>query len=237
MALVNVVNMVVLDNPTQFSSPFQFEITFECLQELDDDLEWKVLYVGSAESSTHDQVLDEILVGPIPVGTNKFVLQADAPDASELPEDSVLGVTVILVTCSYKEQEFVRIGYYVNNEYSQPFDPEVGPPKPIHMPHVVRTILADKPRVTRFPIHWGEQPAIEQQSQPQLQQSDPMMDPMTSVEMDDESRYVENVSDDDMGYGRASDSGTPIIKQKLLGFGSNVVSPGMSYDDDAMVMA
>jgi len=36
MALVNLVNMVVLDNPTHFSNPFQFEITFECLQSLDD---------------------------------------------------------------------------------------------------------------------------------------------------------------------------------------------------------
>ncbi len=32
------------------------------------DLEWKVLYVGSAHDSTKDQVLDEILVGPVPVG-------------------------------------------------------------------------------------------------------------------------------------------------------------------------
>ena len=27
---------VVLDNPTNFRNPFQFEITFECLQELED---------------------------------------------------------------------------------------------------------------------------------------------------------------------------------------------------------
>eukprot|EP00957_Ditylum_brightwellii_P104195 7936134-Ditylum_brightwellii.AAC.1 len=61
MSLVNVTNMAVLNNPSPFSSPLLFEITFECLQELTDDLEWKVLYVGSAESSEHDQVLDEIL--------------------------------------------------------------------------------------------------------------------------------------------------------------------------------
>ena len=39
------------------------------------DLEWKVVYVGSAESEEYDQVLDSILVGPIPVGVNKFVMQ------------------------------------------------------------------------------------------------------------------------------------------------------------------
>jgi hypothetical protein len=29
----------------------------------------------------------------------------------------MLGVTVILLTCSYDGREFVRVGYYVNNEY------------------------------------------------------------------------------------------------------------------------
>jgi hypothetical protein len=36
MALVNVTNIVVLDNPASFTNPFTFEITFECLQELGD---------------------------------------------------------------------------------------------------------------------------------------------------------------------------------------------------------
>lgn len=146
----------VLDNPTCFLNPFQFEITFECLQELDDDLEWKVLYVGSAQDSHQDQVLDEILVGPVPIGLNKFVLQADPPDTTKLPD--ILGVTVILVTCSFKEREFVRIGYYVNNEYlEEVLDPQVGGPTTLDLQKVQRQILADKPRVTKFPISWGNE--------------------------------------------------------------------------------
>lgn len=177
MALVNVVNMVVLDNPTTFNNPFQFEITFECLQELEDDLEWKVLYVGSAHDTSKDQTLDEILVGPIPVGVNKFVLQADAPDPNQLPPDEILGVTVVLVTCSYQEREFLRVGYYVNNEYVDPNPPppvtmdEKGEPLPpppppkypqLDLSHVQRQILADKPRVTKFSIPWTQADAIKQ---------------------------------------------------------------------------
>ena len=41
------------------------------------DLEWKVTYVGCAESEEHDQVLEEVLVGPVPMGVNKFVLQVN----------------------------------------------------------------------------------------------------------------------------------------------------------------
>ena len=34
MAKVNIVNVVVLDNPSPFLNPFQFEITFEALEDL-----------------------------------------------------------------------------------------------------------------------------------------------------------------------------------------------------------
>ena len=36
MAKVQVTNVTVLDNPTAFFNPFQFEITFECLENLPD---------------------------------------------------------------------------------------------------------------------------------------------------------------------------------------------------------
>lgn len=217
---------VVLDNPCNFANPFQFEITFECLQELEEgmcppttattskqtrmdnpkreswsrfpfvsnrlvvlfstprlcrktikqththvhthtppDLEWKVIYVGSAHDTTRDQVLDEILVGPVPVGVNKFVLQAEAPTAAALPPDEIVGVTVVLVTCSYRACEFVRVGYYVNNEYlgdndngndEQQQQQQPPPSFPaLDLDKVQRQILADKPRVTKFPISWG----------------------------------------------------------------------------------
>lgn len=116
-------------------------------------------------------MLEEVLVGPIPVGCNKFVLQADAPDPSKIAE-SVLGVTVVLITCSYHQQEFVRIGYYVNNELPEEFDnnnnnEEAGEERmitnnndEIPLDKVIRTTLADKPRVTRFKINWNQQQDI-----------------------------------------------------------------------------
>lgn len=58
------------------------------------DLEWKVIYVSSAENASLDQTLDEILVGPVPVGVNKFVFEVDAPDVTIIPEKDILGVTV-----------------------------------------------------------------------------------------------------------------------------------------------
>jgi hypothetical protein len=44
-----------------------------------------------------------------------FVLfvQVDAPDVSLIPAKDLLGVTVVLLTCAYRGQEFIRVGYYV----------------------------------------------------------------------------------------------------------------------------
>jgi len=158
MAKVHVSNVVVLNNPTTFLTAFQFEITFECIEELKEDLEWKIIYVGSAESESHDQTLDSVFVGPVPEGRHMFVFQADPPDTSKIPQADAVGVTVVLLTCSYRSKEFVRIGYYVNNEYSDPEMRETPPAVPQY-DKLVRNILATQPRVTRFKIEWDDKPA------------------------------------------------------------------------------
>ena len=104
-------------------------------------------------SSEHDQELDSLLVGPIPVGVNKFIFEADAPDLKRIPPSEILGVTVILLTCSYDGREFVRVGYYVNNEYDSEELAAEPPAKP-QIDSIRRNVLAEKPRVTRFAIKW-----------------------------------------------------------------------------------
>ncbi|XP_019734855.1 histone chaperone asf1b-A [Hippocampus comes] len=153
MAKVQVLNVAVLDNPSPFGNPFQFEITFECMEDLPEDLEWKIIYVGSAESEEYDQVLDSVLVGPVPAGRHMFVFQADAPNTGLIPESDAVGVTVVLITCTYRGQEFIRIGYYVNNEYTDQELRENPPIKPDYA-QLQRNILASNPRVTRFHINW-----------------------------------------------------------------------------------
>ena len=103
--------------------------------------------------SEHDQELDSLLVGPVPVGVNKFIFEADSPNLKRIPDSEILGVTVILLSCSYDDREFVRVGYYVNNEYdSEEMNAE--PPSKVDIKRVRRNVLAEKPRVTRFAIKW-----------------------------------------------------------------------------------
>jgi histone chaperone ASF1 len=109
------------------------------------------------------------------------------------------GVTVLLLQCSYRQKEFIRVGYYVNNEMPgdtivQPLtldnpaaaaaasssyqqhqptateammlalqqqdpqqtveDTELNQGLPADPNLLIRSVLADKPRVTRFNIPW-----------------------------------------------------------------------------------
>lgn len=57
MSIVGVTNVVVQRNPAALSDPFELEVSFECLEDLQEDLEWKLVYVGDPEDKTKDQVL------------------------------------------------------------------------------------------------------------------------------------------------------------------------------------
>jgi len=207
MAKIQINNVVVLNNPALFTSPLQFEITFDCTENLEDDLEWKLTYVGCAESQSYDQVLDTIYVGPVPEGRHMFVFQADSPDPSKIPDKDLIGATVVLITCSYHNQEFIRVGYFVNNDYETE-EMKENPPEKVDISLIHRNIMADQPRVTRFKINWGDGPKGGEgengegcQNEMQagegsaVQDTDSMLEPLPSTFKDvhsmDESSNVE----------------------------------------------
>lgn len=188
MSIVSLLGIEVLNNPAKFSDPYEFEITFECLEPLKEDLEWKLTYVGSSRSLDHDQELDLILVGPVPVGVNKFLFQADPPSADLIPASELVSVTVILLSCSYADREFVRVGYYVNNEYDLE-ELRENPPAKVQVEHVVRNILAEKPRVTRFNIVWDNEGGEEYP--PEQQEEDEEEEDEEEEEEDEEEEEME----------------------------------------------
>ena len=123
-----------------------------------------MIYVGSAAGPQFDQELENVLVGPVPLGTSTFVLTAPAPNPGLVPEEDLLGATVVLICCSYKSHEFIRVGYWVNNTFGEVLPEGAELPSPLPPEKIIRSILADKPRVTRFP--WpgeaeGDQVAVE----------------------------------------------------------------------------
>mmetsp|Transcript_3087 Transcript_3087/g.2658 ORF Transcript_3087/g.2658 Transcript_3087/m.2658 type:complete len:95 (+) Transcript_3087:313-597(+) len=81
----------------------------------------------------------------------QFDLETNPPDPNQIPESEILGVTAIIISVTYQEKEFFRVGYYVYNSYD---DPEMNenPPEHVQLHRIVRNVLHDKPRITRFDI-------------------------------------------------------------------------------------
>ena len=161
MSSINILNIIPKTTMTKFTDPFSFEIIFEVLSELTKEMEWKMIYIGSAEDKKYDQVLETIEIdGPFQLGSMKFEFTGDAPDISKIPESEILGVTAIILCCSYNNQEFFRCGYYLNNIYDNE-EMNLNPPEKVDKNRIIRSLLADKPRITRFDIEWDNENNIE----------------------------------------------------------------------------
>jgi histone chaperone ASF1 len=77
------------------------------------------------------------------------------------------------VTCSYANQEFFRVGYYVNNYYEDPEMAENPPERPI-IDKLTRHILVEKPRVTKFQIQWEDTNLMMMQNENDINQMNMM---------------------------------------------------------------
>ena len=158
MAAVRVTHINISPNPAGFLEPLKLEVLFEVLAPLSDVLEFTISYVASPEDDSKDIELDSLCVGPLKMGPSRIEFSVDPPAVALIPREDLLGVTVILFSCRYLEQEFLRIGYFVNTEYSSPLLNEA-PPDPPLPETLTRTILSDQPRVTRIPIDWRGLPS------------------------------------------------------------------------------
>lgn len=161
MSIINVTNIKVGNNCSRVTDPLVFRIEFESLGELKHDIEWKIIYITTNcddDNTNKEIVLDEIYLGPIKRGVLAFEFNVDPPDY-KLLGDNILGIQAILVTSSYNNQEFIRIGYYVNNTYEDEELRECPPVDPI-IDKIVRCII-EQPRVTRFPIEWDKPEYID----------------------------------------------------------------------------
>uniref|UniRef100_A0A1I7T3P7 Histone chaperone n=1 Tax=Caenorhabditis tropicalis TaxID=1561998 RepID=A0A1I7T3P7_9PELO len=190
---VNIVRVDILDNPAMFTDKFKLEITFEVFEQLPHDIEWELVYVGSGTSRDFDQVLDSALVGPIPEGRHKFVFDADHPDINKIPVDD-LGVSVLLLRCKYNDQEFINMGWFVANEYTDEELKENPPAQPI-VEKLTRKVETEDLRVTTFPIRWTDEDPVAEE--PAEGEGDRVFAEEDLMPLNDEGGEEEEDDDDD----------------------------------------
>ena len=153
MSSVNVLNIIPKNPITKFNDIYTFEIIFEVLSEIKKDIEWKMVYITS-DNQKNDQILSEIQIEPPKqLGQMKFEFTGDAPLIEKIPENDIIGVAAILICCSYNDQEFFRCGYYLNVTYDNE-EMNINIPEKIDVNHLIRNLLADKPRIVRYEIDW-----------------------------------------------------------------------------------
>lgn len=133
---------------------------------------------------------------------NKFVFEADPPNTARIPATEILGVTVILLSCSYDDREFVRVGYYVNNEYTDEALANEPPAKPV-VDKVRRSILAEKPRVTRFNIKWDSDETAPAEFPPEQPDVDAQEDDGAAYGAEDEEDEEDDEEAPELANGEA----------------------------------
>ena len=151
---------------------------------------------------------------------NKFIFEADPPNTANIPATEILGVTVILLTCSYDGREFVRVGYYVNNEYTDEALINEPPAKPI-VEKVRRNILAEKPRVTRFAIKWDSDESAPAEYPPEQPDVDAAEDDSATYGAEEE----ELEGEEEEGFPEGGEAAA---------LGASVVAPKVPGDDHDM---
>ena len=126
---------------------------------------------------------------------------------------------MILLSCSYADREFVRVGYYVNNEYDLE-ELRENPPAKVQVEHVVRNILAEKPRVTRFNIVWDneggeeyppEQPEVEEEEEEDEDEEEDVDDGEQENEVEEEEaeEAEEDIEEEEGDEDDANGAETP----------------------------
>merc|ERR1712113_296203 len=155
MSLISVKKVTIKNNPATFLEPLTLEVEFECIYDISEDLEWKLIYVGSSNKQKYDQELERFYVGPLNKGIYRFDFVADPPQANLIPRDELVGASVILLTCSYKYQEFIKIGYFVNVDFLDDTERDRYNNSNDYIPNLRlldRHILSDQPRITKYNI-------------------------------------------------------------------------------------
>lgn len=155
MAKVRVSNIVWKSSQGAFTDRIQLQFFIECVEPPMDEVEFKFVYVGCAEDSSYDQILEDIMVPIQQKGGMTFDVDMEGPDPAKIPTISdLLGVTVFMVCAFYRQKEFFRCSYFVHNTYIGEEDVNEEEFSPLR---VMRSVLSDKPRIVLSEIDWNDE--------------------------------------------------------------------------------
>jgi hypothetical protein len=179
MAALRVVHMALSSsNPAPFTKGMNWLVTVEAQHQLSEAIEISFAWVADVTDASKDVVLDELEVGPFPIGTHTIELECDAPSLDDLDLDRVLDETCISVSFKFREQEFAHVGWPVRVRWADPKH-EVDMPEEVVAELLLREVI-NKRHNNATELDWGTGLAAE------AEVSDDQADDDNDEEDDDE---------------------------------------------------
>ncbi|AFP65448.1 ASF1 like histone chaperone (nucleomorph) [Chroomonas mesostigmatica CCMP1168] len=152
MKPLDILSIKVKNNFINVENFFVFEIFYEVKKILKKDFELKITYVISPNDKKQDQELGVFLISAKKLGKFKMPITVHPPSYFNFVLEKILGITIILLDFRYENKEFIRIGYYINNEVDLEKKDFFETNNNFDLKYIIRKILVNQPRITHFPF-------------------------------------------------------------------------------------
>lgn len=147
---IEILGIRTIKNPVSMKEKLQFQILFELKEVLQEKLHIKFVYVQSPINEKKDEELETYHIFGHQLGKFKITFQVTPPSIIGNTMSDLFGITVLLIQFIYKGFEFIRVGYYINNELKGSIEKDSNSGFFFKVKNTERNILIKEPRVTRF---------------------------------------------------------------------------------------
>ena len=156
MGYLNITNIEFKEGSRRITDPLQLEVKFDCLKDIENEVEWRFIYVADPDADSKDQILDQIFMDKLEYGVNNFDWEVSPPDYSKLanPYD-LFDTTIIMIVVLIEGREFFRCSYLLTHEYDSE-EMRESPPDQIEWERLTRKIKTGNPVITIKEIAWEE---------------------------------------------------------------------------------
>ncbi|MES1922518.1 Histone chaperone asf1, partial [Bonamia ostreae] len=150
---------LVNENQIKYRDPFLLHLELHCYEPglpPNSTIIFDISFVSPSNEKEFEQKLGKFEIGSIRTGFNTFDLKVEGPDHSIVPEVDRFDISALIISCSYLDQEFVRVGYFVSFYVAEEMKEQIETMEKISVEDVRRKILENDVRVTRFSIDWNK---------------------------------------------------------------------------------
>ena len=116
MGYFNITNVQFASSSQKINDNFLLKIQFECLREIKQEIEWKVVYVADSDNKSFDQELDSIYMDSLNYGSSEFDWNVSKPDYSKIPNAmEIFDSTLLMLIVSINKYVVFIFGNWIND--------------------------------------------------------------------------------------------------------------------------